>query len=137
MRVEVLKPECNLETVCDGRGGIFTWVPPEPIVEFNMIVLHPGKVRGLHYHQHFTEYLLFVQGEGVLVSRDRPDDEDCPEEFIHVSKGICTRTPVGVIHTLYAISTLTFVAMLTKRWDHSDPPIVQVAPLPHTREEPA
>ncbi|WP_040792371.1 cupin domain-containing protein [Nocardia paucivorans] len=134
MKVEVLKPSCNLDTVRDGRGGIFTWVPPEPLLEFNLIYMHPGKVRGLHYHPHFVEYLLFVAGEGVLVTKDDHTDPNCPEEFIHVSKGICTRTPIGVMHTVYSITSLTFVAMLTKPWDECDPPIVQVEPLPHTLE---
>ncbi|WP_280296219.1 cupin domain-containing protein [Nocardia abscessus] len=134
MKVEVLTPSCNLDTVRDGRGGIFTWVPPEPLLEFNLIYMHPGKVRGLHYHPHFVEYLLFVEGNGVLVTKDDHEDPNCPEEFIHVGKGICTRTPIGVMHTVYSITPLTFVAMLTKPWDECDPPIVQVAPLPHTVE---
>ena len=37
---------CNLDTVRDGRGGIFTWIPDEPIVEFNMLYFQPGKTRG-------------------------------------------------------------------------------------------
>lgn len=126
MKVQVLAPSCNLDTVRDGRGGIFTWIPPEPIVEFNMVYLLPGKVRGDHSHPHFVEYLLFVEGTGVLVTRDGPD---APEEFIHVSKGICTRTPVDVVHTVHAITPLTFVAMLTKKWDDSDPPIVRAEPV--------
>jgi mannose-6-phosphate isomerase-like protein (cupin superfamily) len=130
MKIEVLRPECNLDTVRDGRGGIFTWVPPEPIVEFNLIYIRPGKIRGLHYHEHFVEYLLVVDGTGVLVTRDDPYDPECQEEFIHLNSGVCTRTPKGVVHTVYAISELTVVAMLTKQWDASDPPIVQVGPLP-------
>nr|WHM28281.1 cupin domain-containing protein [Micromonospora sp.] len=132
MKIEVLKPGCNLDTVRDGRGGIFTWVPPEPLLEFNLITMHPGKVRGMHYHPHFVEYLLFVDGEGVLVTKDDPHDPDCPEEFIHVARGTCTRTPIGVMHSVYSITSLSFVAMLTKPWDECDPPIVQVQPLPHT-----
>ena len=48
MTVQILKPDCNLETIRDGRGGIFTWIPKEPIVEFNMLYFNPGKVRGFH-----------------------------------------------------------------------------------------
>lgn len=96
-----------------------------------MVVIRPGKVRGLHYHEHFVEYMLIVSGQGVLVTKDDPWDDDCPEEFIMLSKGMCTRAPKGVVHTIYAISELTGVAMLTNPWDESDPPIVQVEPLPH------
>ena len=33
MAVTIIMPTCNLETVKDGRGGIFTWLPKEPLVE--------------------------------------------------------------------------------------------------------
>jgi mannose-6-phosphate isomerase-like protein (cupin superfamily) len=124
-KVTIIRPTCNLDTVRDGRGGIFTWVPPEPIVEFNMLYFSPGKVRGFHYHPHFIEYLLVVDGSGVLVTRDNPDDSNA-EDFVHLSKGICTRTDINVYHTVYAITELTIVAMLTQQWDLSDPPIIQV-----------
>ena len=91
MTVTILKPSCNLETVKDGRGGIFTWIPDKPIVEFNMLYFRPGKVRGFHFHPHFEEYLLVVDGNGTLVTRTKPDDKNT-ETFIHLSKGTCTKT---------------------------------------------
>ena len=124
-KVEIFRPTCNLDTVRDGRGGIFTWVPPEPIVEFNMLYFRPGKSRGYHYHPHFIEYLLIVDGSGVLVTREDPNDPEC-EEFVHLSKGICTRTEKNVYHAVHAITDMTIVAMLTHQWDHSDPPIIRV-----------
>ena len=124
-KVEVLNPQCNLETVRDGRGGIFTWIPDEPLVEFNMLYFQPGKTRGFHYHPHFIEYSLVASGSGVLVIRDDLHDKQS-ERFIHLSKGICIRTESNVFHTIYAITEMTIIAMLTKRWDHSDPPIVRV-----------
>ena len=124
-KVEILKPECNLETVRDGRGGIFTWIPDEPLVEFNMLYFQPGKTRGFHYHPHFVEYSLVVAGSGVLVTREEPSNRES-ETFIHLSKGTCVRTEVNVFHTVYAITEMTIIAMLTKRWDHSNPPIVRV-----------
>ena len=124
-KVEILKPECNLETVRDGRGGIFTWIPDEPIVEFNMLYFQPGKTRGFHYHPHFIEYSLVTEGSGVLVTREDPNDKKT-ESLIHLSKGICIRTEINVFHTIYAITEMTVISMLTKRWDLSDPPIVKV-----------
>ena len=56
--IEILTPSCNLSTIDDGRGGIFTWIPDEPLKEFNMLYFKPGKVRGNHYHPEFTEYFL-------------------------------------------------------------------------------
>ena len=124
-KVEILKPKCNLETVRDGRGVIFTWIPDEPIVEFKMLYFQPGKTRGFHYHPHFVEYSLVVSGSGVLTTREDPNNKD-NENFIHLSKGICIRTEINVFHTVYAITEMTIIAMLTKRWDHSNPPIVRI-----------
>ena len=125
MAVTIIMPTCNLETVKDGRGGIFTWLPKEPLVEFNMLYFNPGKVRGFHFHPEFIEYLLVVNGNGTIVYRDDPNDKK-NEKFIHLSKGICTRTDKNTWHTVYAITEMTIVAMLTKRWDHSNPPIIKV-----------
>ena len=58
MSIQILNPTCNLETILDGRGGIFTWFPNEPLVEFNMLYFNSGKIRGLHYHPEFVEYSL-------------------------------------------------------------------------------
>ena len=124
-KIEILRPKCNLETVRDGRSGIFTWIPDEPLVEFNMLYFQPGKTRGFHYHPHFVEYSLVVEGSGVLVTRDEPHDKST-ESLIHLSKGICIRTDINVFHTIYAITEMTIIAMLTKQWDHSDPPIVKI-----------
>jgi mannose-6-phosphate isomerase-like protein (cupin superfamily) len=125
MAVTIIMPTCNLETVKDGRGGIFTWLPKEPLVEFNMLYFNPGKVRGFHFHPEFIEYLLVVNGNGTLVYRDDANDKKT-EKFIHLSKGICTRTDKNTYHTVYAITEMTIVAMLTKRWDHSNPPIIKI-----------
>lgn len=122
-------PTCNLSTVQDGRGGIFTWVPSEPILEFNLIYYNPGSLRGLHYHPEFVEYLLIVDGSGVLVSRDGPSNEGV-ERIIHLSKGVCVRMPPGVTHTVYAIAPMTGVAMLTRKWDDCEVPAVRVGELP-------
>ena len=124
-KVEILRPQCNLDTVRDGRGGIFTWIPDEPLVEFNMLYFQPGKTRGFHYHPHFIEYSLVTSGSGVLVMREELNDKNS-ERFIHLSKGICIRTDINVFHTIYAITEMTIIAMLTKKWDDSQPPIVRI-----------
>ena len=125
MAIKILQPSCNLETVRDGRGGIFTWLPKEPIVEFNLLFFKPGKTRGFHYHPHFIEYLLCVDGNGVLITRD---DNNNPktESVINLSKGVCTRAEKNSYHTVYSITEMTLVAMLTNQWDHSKPPIIKV-----------
>lgn len=117
--IEVLKPSCNLETVRDGRGGIFSWIPKEPIVEWNMLLFHPNKIRGNHYHNEFVEYFMVVEGYGVMVSRD----EKGKKIFFHLSKGQCLRIPKGVPHAFYAIEYTTAMAFLTKNWDACSPPI--------------
>ncbi len=123
MKIEILKPTCNPQTVRDGRGGVFTWVPQDKIAEFNLLYFRPGKTRGNHYHPEFNEYFLVVEGEGVMVTKD---SEDAPEEIIHMSKGMCLRTPIGIPHTFYAITFVTVIAMLSKPWDECKPPIVRM-----------
>lgn len=123
MKIEILQPSCNLHTVWDGRGGIFTWVPKDKISEFNILYFQPGKTRGNHYHPEFIEYFLVVDGQGIMVSKDSPE---APDEIIHMSKGMCVRTPIGVSHAFYAITPVTAVAMITKPWDECHPPIVQM-----------
>ena len=120
---EILYPSCNLMTVSDGRGGIFTWIPQEPLVEFNMLYFQPGKTRGNHYHPEFVEYFLVVEGSGVMVSKDH--EMPGGERIIHMSKGMCVRTPKGVTHAFYAITPVTAIAMLSKKWDDCKPPIVR------------
>ena len=44
MSIKILQPTCNIETVRDGRGGIFTWIPKEPIVEFNLLFFKPENI---------------------------------------------------------------------------------------------
>jgi mannose-6-phosphate isomerase-like protein (cupin superfamily) len=135
-RFAILEPSCNLATVRDGRGGIFTWVPDEPILEFNLLYFRPGATRGLHYHTEFTEYFLVVDGEGVMIVRPQPDDP-ASEFTVHLAKGRCSRTGPGIMHTVYAITPLSVVAMLTKPWDLCDKPIVQVEQLPRWYGGPA
>lgn len=119
---EILNPSCNLMTVSDGRGGIFTWIPQDAIVEFNLLYFQPGKTRGNHFHPEFNEYFLIVEGVGVMVSKDA--EVEGGERIIHMSKGMCVRTPIGVTHAFYAITPVTAVAMLSKKWDDCNPPII-------------
>lgn len=121
MKVIRLLPTCNLDTIRDGRGGIFTFIPKDPIKEYNFMFIKSGKVRGNHYHPEFDEYFLITSGEGVLVSKDSPRDK---EEFIYLSAGNCTYTPKGTSHVFMAITDCTAVALLTKKWDDCKEPIV-------------
>ena len=121
MKIEEILPLCNLNTVKDGRGGIFTFIPKDPIVEFNYNMVKAGKVRGNHYHPEFDEYYLLVSGQGVLVTKDGPSAED---EFIYLSPGHCVRTPKNTSHVFLAITDCTLIVLLTKKWDDCKQPIV-------------
>ena len=121
MKIERLFPTCNLDTVRDGRGGIFTFIPKDPIVEWNLNIIKAGKVRGNHYHPEFDEYFLLTEGEGVLVTKENSNDQ---EEFIYLSKGHCTFTPKGTKHVFVAITDCTAIAMLTNKWDDCENPII-------------
>ncbi len=122
MKIEKLNPECNLSTVKDGRGGIFTFFPKDPLVEFNLIFIKSGKIRGHHYHPEFDEYYLVTGGEGVIITKDSKDAKK--EEFIYISKGDCFRIPKNIPHVVYAITDCTVVALLTTKWDDCKEPII-------------
>jgi mannose-6-phosphate isomerase-like protein (cupin superfamily) len=119
MKIEKFESTCNLDTVRDGRGGIFTWIPKEPIVEWNLLIFNPNKIRGNHYHSEFVEYFLVVSGFGTMISRE----ENGKETSMTLSKGQCVRIPKGVPHAFYAIENTTAMAFLTKNWDACNPPI--------------
>ena len=119
----MLQPSCNVDTVLDLRGGIFTWAPEERIAEFNLVYSRPGKVRGNHYHPEFTEFFTVVNGEGVMVWKSAIDD---PLEVVHMARGTCVKIPSGVIHAFHAINDTVAMAMITKQWDECDQPIIRV-----------
>lgn len=119
--IEVLAASCNITTVQDGRGAIFTWLPDLPVLEFNMLYFQPNKIRGNHFHPEFTEYFLIVDGSVVMVTRD---PETGKEINMHASRGICFRTPPGTPHAVHAITSSICISMLTKPWDSCERPIV-------------
>ena len=121
MDVKELVPTANLNTIRDGRGGIFTFIPKAPIVEFNFNIIKAGKVRGNHFHPEFDEYFMITSGEGVIVNVEPSTGK---EDFIYLSKGHCAFTPKGTSHVFVAISDCEAVAMLTKKWDDCEKPIV-------------
>ena len=125
--IEVISSSCNISTVQDGRGAIFTWIPDEPILEFNMLYFLPNKIRGNHYHPEFTEYFLVVEGTVVMVTKD---PETGKEINMHASKGTCFKTPPNTAHAVHAITQSTCISMLTKEWDKCNPPIIHEDLIP-------
>ena len=122
MAMHKLEPECNLATVRVGRGGIFTYFPVDaPVVEWNLIFTRAGETRGFHSHAEFDEYILVTSGHGTYVELCA----DGSETFFKVGAGDCLHFPVGTAHTLYAITDMRLVALLTKRWDDCDEPITR------------
>lgn len=121
MKMRIFKPQCNLSTLKDGRGAIFTFVPDAPIVEWTHQFIKAGKVRGNHCHPEFDEYILLVTGEGVEVEKDTKTNE---EQFIFMSKGTCIFIPKSTSHVFIAITDCESVSFLTKRWDDCKAPII-------------
>lgn len=129
--IEILASNCNLSTIKDGRGGIFTWTTDEPIFEFNMVYFSPGKVRGNHFHPEFNEYFLIVEGSVVMVTKDPKTNEDIT---MLASKGNCFRTPIGVPHAVHALTDATCISLLTKPWSKCTHPIIHEDLIPMDEE---
>ncbi len=121
MKMKSFKPACNLATIRDGRGAIFSFVPDQPILEFTHQFIKAGKIRGNHCHPEFDEYILLVDGNGVEVEKDL---ETGKESFIYMSKGECIYIPRNTSHVFMAITDCQSVSFLTKRWDDCKQPIV-------------
>lgn len=119
--IDVVASSCNIKTVQDGRGAIFTWIPDVPILEFNLLYFQPNKIRGNHQHPEFVEYFLVVEGSVVLVTVD-PDTGK--ELNMHASRGMCFRTPPNTPHAVHAITEAVCISMLTKPWDECEFPII-------------
>lgn len=113
------EPRVYVDTLVDGRGGIFNWVPGHTIKEFNFLFWNKGAERGDHYHPHFHEYMLLTSGEGVSIS-----GTDNDQKTIYMSKGNCIYVPKGVVHVFHAITDCTAVSFLSEEWDLSNPPII-------------
>jgi mannose-6-phosphate isomerase-like protein (cupin superfamily) len=120
----LISPECNLSTVKDGRGVIFSFSPvnfDKPIKEWTLLYLNAGMLRGKHCHPEFDEYLMVVSGTAVETFINNKGDED----FFKLSEGDCVYIPAFICHTLTAITDVKAVAFLTKRWDDCGQPIIQ------------
>ncbi|TSC73246.1 MAG: hypothetical protein G01um101470_203 [Parcubacteria group bacterium Gr01-1014_70] len=121
MRMKVFNPSCNLNTIKDGRGGVFSFVPPTPIKEWTHQFIKAGKIRGNHYHPEFDEYILLVDGAGVEVEKNKKTGK---EHFIYMSKGTCIFIPRNTLHLFMAITDCESVSFLTKQWDACERPII-------------
>ncbi len=129
--IEVLSSSCNISTVQDGRGAILTWLPDQPIVEFNMLYFLPNKIRGNHYHPEFVEYFLIVSGSVIMVTKDPATGK---EVNMQASAGICFRTPPYTPHAVHAITDSVCISMLTKSWDSCNPPIIYEDLIPFNKD---
>lgn len=125
-QIEILESQCNLSTIFDGRGGIFSWVPKDAIKDFTLLYFNPGKTRGNHYHPEFVEYFLVISGSLTLVTYDSVD-----KKFKHqlIGPGFCFRTPINVSHAVHAITPATCISLISKPWNECEVPIVQQAIL--------
>lgn len=105
----------------DHRGIIRSYFPDENIVEYNLMITNKGDSRGYHYHPHFTEYMVVVDGECLF----KEYSNDKTYETI-LSVGDSIRIPKNIPHTFVALSDMKFVSLLTERWNDSNPPIIKV-----------
>lgn len=131
----LIDPSCNLATLQDGRGGVFTWADLPKLDEINLIITRAGENRGFHYHTEFREWVMVVEGEGVYM-RWTPENEprfggDGQFPFTKMGPGNLIHFPMGAPHTLVALTDIKILAMLDKRWDDCENPITRIDQLPH------
>ena len=119
--IKKIKPDCNTNTLIDGRGGIFSFIPKEPIYEWTHQFINKGKIRGNHCHPEFDEYILLVNGNGVEIEKDINSGKEITHNF---SKGECIFIPRNTYHVFVAITDCESVSFLTKKWDDCEKPII-------------
>jgi quercetin dioxygenase-like cupin family protein len=120
--MDVLK-NCQLlkaELFEDHRGTIQTFYPKDSIVEYNLMITKKGDERGYHYHPHFDEYMIVVDGKCLFKEYASTINE------IELNVGDSIHIPANTAHTFIALTDFKFVSMLTNRWNNSNPPIVKV-----------
>lgn len=111
----------NPDIFSDSRGTIRSFFPEENLVEYNLMITKKGDARGYHYHPHFIEYMLIVEGECLFKEYDNGNVSE-----IILKVGDSIKIPIGTAHTFIALTDFKFVSMLTKRWNDSNPPIIKV-----------
>jgi mannose-6-phosphate isomerase-like protein (cupin superfamily) len=121
MKIKYFEKTINLDTIKDGRGAIFSFVPESPIYEWTHQFINRGKIRGNHCHPEFDEYIMIVSGEGVEVEKNVHTGE---EEKFYMSKGSCIFIPANTYHVFMAITDCESVSFLTKPWDDCKNPII-------------
>ena len=119
--IEILESSCNISTVQDGRGGIFTWMLDEKIVEINLIYYNANKVRGNHFHPEFNEYWMLVEGAGIKVTKDPKSNKTL---IRHIAEGTLIRVPKNTTHAFHAIRPAKAMSFLTKHWESCKDPII-------------
>jgi mannose-6-phosphate isomerase-like protein (cupin superfamily) len=118
-KIKKLDPSININTITDGRGGIFTYFPEgSDIQEWNYITTTKGTKRGDHYHPEFNEYIMFVMGHGVYVEKNNEGEQD----FTLVGPGECVFIPKNTIHTFLPLEDCRMIALLDKKWDDCEVP---------------
>jgi mannose-6-phosphate isomerase-like protein (cupin superfamily) len=121
--IEILPASCNISTVQDGRGAIFSWVPQDTIKEFTLLYFEPNKIRGNHFHPEFVEYFLVVSGSIVLITKDNKTGNNLN---MIGGAGFCFRTPINIPHAVHALESSLCISLLTKPWEQCQRPIEYV-----------
>lgn len=117
-RIKILEPDINEKGV-DHRGAIFSYIPKDPIVEFVYIHSKPAGVRGKHFHKHFDEYIMMMQGDGIYYE----PLSDGSERKIIIGAGQTIYIPKHTPHTFYPLTECKVVSMLTAKWNDFEDPI--------------
>lgn len=107
----------------DHRGVIRSFpLESDCIVEYNLMITKQDSYRGFHFHPHFDEFMLVVDGSCEFTEFS----EDGDHHRLVLETGDSIHIPANTSHAFRALVDFKFVSMLTQRWRDSDPPIVKV-----------
>ena len=117
-KIKIMTPDIG-EKAVDERGGIFSYIPDDPIVEFVYIHTKPMVTRGKHYHKHFDEYIMITDGDGIYYEAL----EDGSDRPILVSAGVTIHIPKYTPHTFFPLTEVKAVSFLTAKFNDVEEPI--------------
>jgi dTDP-4-dehydrorhamnose 3,5-epimerase len=88
------------------------------ISQVNVSTSHGGVLRGMHYHEHQTDYWYIAQGAARVAVFDPSINMN---ETRRLKQGHGLIIPAGVAHGFLALSNLVLVYGVTREYDHDEP----------------
>lgn len=93
----------------DDRGEIIDLLDGEEIKHLGLITCHEGAIRGNHYHEKQSQWMVILEGEINLYLKDLRQEENEDIKQVKMIERDMIYIPPRVIHTIEAIDYTEFL----------------------------